>query len=108
MIIMAINAYLIKQININTYNDEIIIEKIIEKNPTFSLTHHEKIFELIQKHDCDNTNEDLTGEIVIDNESWKKVIINLLSDNLTNEELKIIEKISFDLKNKSVVYYEYI
>lgn len=103
---MTVNAYLIKKINSKIKDDEIIIEKIIEKTPTFNLNKHENILKLFQNHGSDNTNYDLNGEIVIDKITWKEILNNLLTEKYTSDELNIIEKITNDLKNKEIIFYE--
>ncbi|MBR0270695.1 MAG: hypothetical protein IJQ68_01700 [Methanobrevibacter sp.] len=103
---MSVNAYLIKDLTIQTTDEEIIIKKILEKTPTFNLSHHNKIFQLFQKHNCDNINDDLTGEISIDKETWELILNKLINKQYSNEELDIITKISSDLKNKDYIIYE--
>ena len=103
---MTVQAYLIKKIDSKIKDDEIIIEKRIEKTPTFNLTKHENILKLFQDYDGDNTNNDLNGELVIDRISWKKILNNLLKEKYTPDELNIIEKITVDLKNKETIFYE--
>lgn len=103
---MTVKAYLLKKINVKNNKDEIVIERILENEPTFNLNTNKKILELIQKINGDNTNEDLTGELVIDKYTWKKILNNLLKENFTPIELKIIEKITNDLKDREIIYYE--
>ena len=103
---MTVNAYLIKEINTKIKDDNIIIEKILEKTPTFNLNHNQKILELFQEYGCDNTNDDLNGELVIDKYSWEKILNNILPELYTPIELKIIEKITNDLINKEIIYYK--
>ena len=99
---MSINAYLIKNISLKITENEYIYQKTLEKTPTFSITNNENIFKIFQENNGDNTNADLTGEICIDKESWINTISNL---NTTDEETKIIQKISDDFKNKDTLYY---
>lgn len=103
---MSVNAYLIKKINSKTKDNELIIEKILKKTPTFNLNSHSKIWKLLQEHHCDNVNEDLNGEIVIDKYVWKNILNNLSTENYTSEELKIIKNITKELKNKEIIYYD--
>ena len=103
---MTVQAYLIKKIDSKIKDDEIIIEKRIEKTPTFNLTKHKNILKLFQEYNGDNTNNDLNGELVIDKISWKEILNNLLSEKYTQDELNIIEKINLDFKNKEIVFYE--
>lgn len=105
---MSINAHLIKKINIKTNNEDIRIEKIIERDPTFNTIKHWKLFELIRENNGDNTNIDLNGEITIDKESWKKILKKILKDETTPEELQIIEKISCELENNEYIQFECI
>ena len=65
-----------------------------------------EILQLFQKHNCDNINDDLTGEISIDKETWELILNKLINKQYSNEELDIITKISSDLKNKDYIIYE--
>lgn len=102
---MTINAHLIKKINLKIKNDELIIEKILEKNPSFNL-NNKKLLEVFQNHEFDNTNSDLNGEIIIDKITWNKISNELQTKINTKNELEIIKKITKDLKNKEIIYYE--
>ncbi|MDO5859573.1 hypothetical protein [Methanobrevibacter sp.] len=103
---MTVQAYLIKDISSKTKDNEITIEKIIEKTPTFNLNNHENILKLFQSNECDNTNKDLNGELTIDKITWKEILTNLSTEKYTPEELNIIDKITKDLKNKEIIFYE--
>ncbi len=102
---MTINAHLIKEINIKTNNETIIIEKILEKSPTFNLNRNKKIFELFQEEGYVNLNEDLSGELSMDKQTWEKIVNNLVTNPLSSENLNILKKITLDLKNNEIVYY---
>lgn len=103
---MSIRAYLVKKIKIENKEDEIILKRILENKPTFNLNTNKKILKLFQDTNGDNTNDDLIGELIIDQISWSKIINNLPLEEYTNNELKIIKKISHDLKNEKIRYYE--
>ena len=103
---MTVNAYLIKEIKLKIKDDDLIIEKILERIPTFNLNHDKKILELFQKYGCDDTNDDLNGELIIDKNTWENVLNNISRDLYTPIELKIIAKITNDLKNNEIIYYK--
>ena len=103
---MGVRAYLVKKVKIENKDNEIIIKRILENKPTFNLNKHEKILKLIQDINGDNTNEDLIGELIIDQISWSKIINKIHLEEYTKNELKIIKKISNDLKNEKIRYYE--
>lgn len=103
---MSVRAYLIKYLKINSDETTIKIEKILEKTATFDLTHNEKIFKIFQENEGDHTSSDLNGEIAIDKISWNRFLLNLNKEKYSQEELDIIDKITNDLKNKEIIYYE--
>ncbi len=103
---MSVRAYLVKKIKIENKDNEIIIKRILENKPTFNLNKNKRILKIFQDTHGDNTNEDLIGELIIDQISWSKIIKNLSLDEYTNNEIKIIKKISNDLKNQDIRYYE--
>lgn len=101
---MTIKAYLIKMINMKIKNDEIIIEKKLEKTPAFYLKNNEKLLTQLQKYECNNINDDLNGEIVIDKITWTK-ILNEGLEEYTSNELNTIKQITNDLKNNEIIFY---
>ncbi len=103
---MVVNAHLIKKIDIKTTDDEIIIEKILEKTPTFNSRRDDKILKLFLDYGCDNTNDDLNGELIMNKETWSDILNELNYENLTSDELKIIQKITTDLTNNEIIFYE--
>lgn len=103
---MAVKAYLLKKINVKNNDDEIIIERILENKPTFTLNNNERILKLFQESKGDNINEDLTGELTIDRKSWIILLNNILIEEFTPKERNIIKKITKDLKNNGIVFYE--
>ena len=103
---MVVKAYLIKTTNIKTNENEIIIEKILEKTSTFNLRKDEKILKLFLDYGCDNTNDDLNGELFMDKETWSDILSELDYENLTCDELKIIQKITNDLSGEEIIFYE--
>lgn len=103
---MSVNAYLIKKINVKIKNEEVIIEKILEKTPTFNLNNDMKILELFQEYNCDNTNDDLNGELFIDKNTWITILKRLSCENFSVHELKIIKKITKELNNSEIIYFE--
>ena len=54
----------------------------------------------------DNTNDDLNGELTMDKETWSNILNELDYENLTPDELKIVQKITTDLDNDEIVFYE--
>ena len=103
---MIVNAYLIKEIEIKTTDDEIILEKILERTPTFNSRRDYKILKLFLDYGGDNTNDDLNGELTMDKETWSNILNELDYENLTPDELKIVQKITTDLDNDEIVFYE--
>lgn len=103
---MVVQAYKIKAINTRIDDDNIIIEKILEKTPTFNLRKDEKILKLFLDHEFDNTNNDLNGELFMDKETWLDILNKLKPRNYSSNDLKIIEKITKDLKNEEIIFYE--
>lgn len=103
---MVVKAYLIKTTNIKTNDNELIIEKILEKKPTFNSRTNGRILKLFLDYGCDNTNDDLNGELFMDKETWQEILTNLTSEDYTEDELKIIQKISDDLANEEIIFYE--
>lgn len=103
---MTVKAYLVKKITSKIEDDEMIIEKKLEKTPTFNLNKHENILKIFQENNGDNTNDDLNGELVIDKDTWQKILNGILTEEYTLDELNIIKKITNDLKNKKIIYYE--
>lgn len=106
MIIMVVKAYLIKTIKTRTEDDELIIEKILEKTPTFNLRTNEKILKLFLDNGFDNTNDDLNGELFMDKETWQEILNSLIPENYSPNDLKIIRKITKDLKDEEIIFYE--
>lgn len=102
---MSSNAYLIKEINLKSTKNEIIIEKRIEKDPTFKIANY-KIFKIFQEYGQDNTNEDLVGEISIDKKSFEKFMNSYNPSSYSKEEKRIIAKIESNLKNNEITFYE--
>ena len=102
---MSSNAYLIKEINLKSTKNEIIIEKRIEKDSTFKIVNY-KIFKIFQEYGQDNTNEDLVGEISIDKKSFEKFKNSYNPSSYSKEENRIIAKIESNLKNKEITFYE--
>ena len=103
---MTVNAHLIKTINLQTTDDEIILEKILERTPTFNSRRDYKILKLFLDYGGDNTNDDLNGELTMDKETWSNILNELDYENLTPDELKIVQKITTDLDNDEIVFYE--
>lgn len=103
---MSIKAYLIKEMNMKTENEQIKIEKTIEREPTLYLTKNSAIFDLIQKQKLDNLNEDLNGEIVIDKTSWKEILHELNMSNIKKYEKNSINKINNEFKTKDILFFE--
>lgn len=103
---MTIKAHLIKEINIKDRNEEIKIEKIIEKTPTFNLKSDTNILRLFQEISGDNLNNDLNGELYVDKTSWNTFLNSTKKDKFTSKELKIIKKITRDIENKEFILYE--
>lgn len=102
---MSSNAYLIKEINLKTTKNEMIIEKRIEKDSTFKIANY-KIFKIFQEYGQDNTNEDLVGEISIDKKSFEKFKNSYNLSSYSKEEKRIIAKIESNLKNNEITFYE--
>jgi len=102
---MSSNAYLIKEINLKTTKNEMIIEKRIEKDSTFKIANY-KIFKIFQEYGQDNTNEDLVGEISIDKKSFEKFKNSYNLSSYSKEEKRIIAKIESNLKNNEITSYE--
>ena len=65
-----------------------------------------KILKLFLDYGGDNTNDDLNGELTIDKETWPDILNELDYENLTSDELKIVQKITADLDNDEIVFYE--
>ena len=105
LILVTVRAYLIKKINVKTNEDEMIIEKILEKSPSFSLKN-EKILTIFENNNFTNLNDDLNGEISIDKYSWLKILEDIDYGDFTQKDCLIFEKISNDLSDNDVVYYE--
>lgn len=103
---MTVNAHLIKTINLQTTDDEIILEKILERTPTFNSRRDYEILKLFLDYGGDNTNDDLNGELTMDKETWSNILNELDYENLTPDELKIVQKITTDLDNDEIVFYE--
>lgn len=103
---MTVNAHLIKTINLQTTDDEIILEKILERTATFNSRRDYKILKLFLDYGGDNTNDDLNGELTMDKETWSNILNELDYENLTPDELKIIKKITNDLSDDEIVFYE--
>ena len=101
---MSTKAYLIKDVNIKTNEDNIIFEKVLEKTPTFSLSDDEKIFNLFADNDCDKTGDDFFGELVMDTSTWEDILENL--DELTPHEQSIIDRITTALKYDDIIHFE--
>ena len=103
---MTVNAHLIKTINLQTTDDEIILEKILERTPTFNSRRDYEILKLFLDYGGDTTNDDLNGELTMDKETWSNILNELDYENLTPDELKIIKKITTDLDTDEIVFYE--
>ena len=104
---MASKAYLIKETNVKTTDDELILKKkTLEKTPTFNLTNDWKILNLFEEYGSDNTNSDLNGELVMDKDSWTEMLNSITLSEFNSSEMEIIEKITADLKDRKMVFYE--
>ena len=103
---MTVNAHLIKTINLKTKDNEIIIEKILERTPTFNSRKDGKIMKLFLDYGCDNTTDDLNGEVFMDKKTWQEILANLTPDDYTFDELNILQKITLDLADEEIVFYE--
>ena len=99
---MSVRAYLIKKIDVNYENDEIIIKKVLNKTPSFKV-NHEKILELFDYER--NLNEDLNGELTMDRYTWSNILKDLDFSKYSEYELEMIENISNDMKDNDFICY---
>ena len=93
---MVASAYLLKKIDFKACDEEFIIKKIFNKNPSFNL-NDEKIVSLF---DCGEFN---SNELVMDSSTWEDILKNSKFDDY---ELAIVNQISKDLSGKDMVIYE--
>lgn len=105
---MSVNAYLVKDIDLKTTENEIIIKKTLAKDSTFKLSTDFKIFEIFQKFGEDHTNQDCLGEITIDREGFNKFKNSYNPLKYTKEEKRIINEIESNLKDCEITFYELI
>ena len=61
---------------------------------------------LFEEYGSDNTNSDLNGELVMDKDSWTEMLNSITLSEFNSSEMEIIEKITADLKDRKMVFYE--
>ena len=82
---MSVRAYLEKNLEIESNNEELIITKTLKRMPTFNVTRQPEIFELFCEYGEDYTNDDCVGEISISKSEWEKVPKDRLPKKTVNQ-----------------------
>lgn len=103
---MSVRAYILRKIDVNFTEENIIFKKIMDNKPLFNVWHNPKIFEIFLDYGCDFSNQDSLGEIMITRSDWMEFKKDFKNEGWTEEELEILNTINNELKEEEDIWCE--